>query len=281
MLTNKKFDNCISVNPSGDSKVDAVTFSDKYIYISRHKSSLNIDVGAITKCSYSANENSYIIGDCSNSKAPNIAGAEGIKLYKNFIYVADSVANESQGALKICSFDTSGSISECRDANIAPGILNFPTNITFKGPKAYIVNFKGHNITLCDYEISTGDVKNCGNITLNFNPPLTALNSPHSISFNGNFAYISNTNGNNIIMCPLQADGSLGTCSDSGANDLDKPKGNIQFANGFAYVANSSSNSKHKPISKCNVIVDGTLSGCENSGVFNNDSSPYSIDKIP
>ncbi|MBX9838276.1 MAG: hypothetical protein K2X69_08140 [Silvanigrellaceae bacterium] len=262
MDSNGNLGNCTNTQkPSGGSTADAVGFSNSYAYITRH-GSVNGSQGAITVCSYKSS--SGIFYTCFDSGASNLVGPEGIKIFNNSVYVIDSNAN----SLKICPNASSGSLSTCYDSGISSGLFSYPTNITFKGLKSYIVNFLGNNILLCDYNTSTGGLANCNIMPFNFN-------WPHSISFNGNFAYVSTTSSNIIAMCPLQADGTLGTCSNSGATNLNAPRGNVQFVNGFAYVASTNSNL----IFKCPINSDGTLGQCVDSGATGI-TTPFSVDKM-
>lgn len=263
MDANGNLGNCVNTQkPNGGSTADAVGFSNNYAYITRH-GSVTGTVGAITICSYTASTGTFYT--CFDSGAANLVGPEGLKIFNNSAYVIDSNAN----AVKICPNATSGSLASCYDSGISSGLLNYPTNITFKGLKAYIVNFLGNSILLCDYNSATGGLGNCTNLSFNFT-------WPHSISFNGSFAYISTTSSNIIAMCPLNADGTLGTCSNSGATNLNAPRGNIQFVNGNAYVASTNNNI----IYKCPVNSNGTLGNCVDSGA-SGISTPFSVDKIP
>lgn len=263
MDANGNLGNCVNTGkPGGGSTADAVGFTYNNAFITRH-GTVSGTKGEVTVCQYDANTGSF--NTCADSGAPNLKGPEGLKIFNNSAYVVDS----DNDAVKICPNANSGILSICNDSGISKTLLKYPTNITFKGTKAYIVNFVGNSIVLCDYNSGTGGLDKCASMPFNFN-------WPHSISFHGTNAYVSTTATSIIAKCPLNEDGTLGKCTDSGATNLKSPRGNVQFINGFAYVASTDNNI----IYKCPVNTNGTLGNCVNSGATGI-TTPFSIDKVP
>ncbi|APJ04027.1 hypothetical protein [Silvanigrella aquatica] len=254
--------------PGYGSTADAVGFSEKHVYITRHGTPNDIAAGTkgyITSCEYDSS--SVSISSCIKAGGLTaLNGPEGLKIFNNKAYIIDSNADK----LLICSIDkVSNTLTSCRDSRINSSLLQYPTNITFKEFKAYIASFLNKSILICDYQKSNGNIEKCNKVDIGYD-------GPHSISFNGNFAYVTATYENIIVKCPLLDNGTLGQCQNSGANKLSAPRGNVQFVNGFAYVASSGDDK----IYKCTVNPDGKLSSCEDSGA-DHIAKPFSVDKMP
>lgn len=114
---------------------------------------------------------------------------------------------------------------------------------------------------VCDYHATT-----CSVPISSDRMTVTTGGTGHSI------AYIANAGSNTLSICPINTDGSLGTCTVStGGGTFNGPFGVAVNAEGTAlFVANSNTNT----ISICNIIQDGlgTIGTCTTStgnGTFN------------
>lgn len=113
-----------------------------------------------------------------------------------------------------------------------------------------------------------------GTCTLSFSPTSTAA-APTSFNIYGTntstvtgtisigpFAYVSGNQPEALYQCPMNDDGSLGTCVDPGNSGVpfDRPLGIVVNAgNSVAYVANFSG----EPVSACPVNANGSFGSCE------------------
>ena len=91
-----------------------------------------------------------------------------------------------------------------------------------------------------------------------------------SITCHAPTAYVTNLSDNTVSICPVNSDGSLGTCTTSTGNGtFSLPNGiSLNSSGTFAYVGNASTST----ISICPVNSDGSLGTCTTSsgnGTFN------------
>ena len=92
-----------------------------------------------------------------------------------------------------------------------------------------------------------------------------AFSNPLGIVLNnsGTIAYVTNTDSTNTVsICPIQNDGTFGTCVDSG-NTFNAPIWIVLNGDGTkAYVTNNTTNT----VSVCPINSDGSFGACQNAG---------------
>ncbi len=89
-------------------------------------------------------------------------------------------------------------------------------------------------------------------------------------------AYVTNTNSNSVSRCPINSNGSFGSCIDLGnpGNTFSGLRGIIiNQTKSLAYVANATTST----ISKCPITINGTFATCTDSGVGSVFSGPRTL----
>lgn len=158
------------------------------------------------------------------------------------------------GTVRKCTINADGTFGVCSLA--APGFQN-PLGIAFNssGTKAYIANngIIGASISLCNIS-GGGTLFGC---TLIGN----GINGPQGIVLNNTntFAWIT-TAGGTVFYCPVNPDGTFGTCADTNAANLfiDPVGIALNFTNTIAYIANFTAST----LSECPINSNGTFGIC-------------------
>ncbi len=151
------------------------------------------------------------------------------------------IANYGNSTVDACSIDaTTGAISNCATTG---GNFTGPFDINVSGNTAYVANYGGNSVTLCD--VSNGVLSNCA-VTQGFGGVRDVY--PH----NG-FVYVV---GGDVQACTATSSNTLTGCSVV-AGGLSTPS-SITFYNGRAYITNTTANE----IVSCTANSDGTLTGC-------------------
>jgi DNA-binding beta-propeller fold protein YncE len=80
----------------------------------------------------------------------------------------------------------------------------------------------------------------------------------------GTLAYVTNNTANTVSVCPINANGTLGTCTTSDpGNTFHGPAGiSLNQASTFAYISNSINVGGNRNISVCPLNGDGSLGTC-------------------
>ncbi|WP_158617474.1 YncE family protein [Legionella sp. km772] len=182
----------IAVNPAGTIAYVTNTGSQSVSYCS-----INVNTGALTNCKSTGNGFYQPVGiTVSNDN--------------RFAYVSDY-----NNGLITCPINrTTGALSNCIANNT--GIV-FPQAIAIHPKQSYVyVSNAGYYIYYCAINLVTGSVSNCLEIdsSANYANALT-------IHPKGTYLYFAQTGSNNVLYCPIQSNGSLGTClSANGSNSF-------------------------------------------------------------
>ncbi|MCX7124500.1 MAG: hypothetical protein NTU49_01850, partial [Gammaproteobacteria bacterium] len=97
-------------------------------------------------------------------------------------------------------------------------VLKFITPRIFN--KAYIVNYSGNSLTVCNVDPTTGVFSDCAD------SGVMIPSSPVGITFNALKTYVyigNNDNTGSVTLCSVSSSGVLSDCGDSGAVGLDTP----------------------------------------------------------
>lgn len=132
---------------------------------------------------------------------------------------------------------------------------------------AYISNFNNSTVSYCPVNTSDGTLATCTAVT-NTGAGNSTFNGPYEISINPAHTrlYISNNNNNTVSNCPLNTNGSLGTCSAISDSTFNSPTGNSVHPNGnFAYIANGNTN---MGVSICPINSGGGFNACTRSTIL-------------
>jgi hypothetical protein len=138
------------------------------------------------------------------------------------------------------------------------------TSVTFGGVAATINSVSDTTVSITTPTHSAGVI----NVVLTATAGTSTLFNAYTYSTL--FAYVTNLANNTVSICPVNSDGSLGTCTTSTGNGtFSFPEGmSINPARTFAYVVNNNTST----VSICPVNSDGSLGTCTTStgnGTFN------------
>jgi 6-phosphogluconolactonase (cycloisomerase 2 family) len=177
-----------------------------------------------------------------------------------FAYIAN---DDSATTISICSVNSNGALGTCTLQSNASFASPSDVILNSNGTRAYVLNTAGsEGVSSCAVDTTTGQLSSCTNT-------LIANIASGGLVILGNFLYVSSYDISAITKCPINLDGSLGTCATTGSN-FDHPNGRIGFnpAGTKAYIANYNSND----ITICNVnTTTGDFSGCTaGNGTFSN-----------
>lgn len=140
--------------------------------------------------------------------------------------------------------------------------------------KAYITNWTGNSVSLCDVNALDGSFSNC-TITASGSPQFV---NPEAIALSPDktLAYIANIGGNSVVRCAVNSNGSLSNCA------LNSPTFNgadgvaLNPAGTLAYISNAVSNN----VAVCQVeSTTGSLTNCRTTG--NNFNKPSDLTMNP
>jgi hypothetical protein len=114
-----------------------------------------------------------------------------------------------------------------------------------------------NQVARCAISSSTGVASGCASV-------FAAANlDPRGVVINGNYAYVSTRAANNVYVCPVNSDGTFGTCAITASGSFLAPQG-MAASGSFLYVANTGGT-----VSLCTIsAIDGTLSACAATGTF-------------
>jgi len=200
-----------------------------------------------------------------------------INTSKNMAYVV----NNGNNTVSYCSISSDGSFGTCI-ALSAGGALSFnsPQGINLDPAMAfaYITNsgvtgVGANTVYSCSISSVDGSLSSCNDTTG------TGFNSPYGIVIDSTntFAYITNLGANNVISCPIAANGlfTAASCADTTGTGFSSPAlialANLSPVGTVAYIANSSS----ATVSFCTVPGGGLFGTCTTSGTLF--SAPFGI----
>lgn len=176
------------------------------------------------------------------------------------------ITNNANGTVLICPIQSNGAFGHCNDSG---NTFSSPIGIRFNssGTIAYIVNNLGGGaaaVSLCPVN-TDGTFGNCtgsGSTGTAFILPFDiALNSADTIAYvtNVSLAVVP------VLACPINANGTLGSCSTAGATagQIPRPRGIVLNRSGSrAYVVSYFTSD----VILCNVNTNGTFGSCGSAG---------------
>lgn len=227
-----------------------------YVYVADQTNS------SVSKCSLNTNGTfNTCTPQAGLSAAPNaFPSANGIafNLSGTRVYVTNFTASTITAQVTLCSVGTNGDFSGC--ALTAPTTLTNARYITLNAAntKAYIPDSSNARVNVCDIDTSNGALSNCRAQTQSSTP----FRSPRSVAINpaNTFAYVVNqTSTSTISQCPINTDGTFGTCVTVGSGFSSAEGITLNAAGTIAYITN---NTGTNHLSVCPVKADGTFDTC-------------------
>jgi 6-phosphogluconolactonase (cycloisomerase 2 family) len=213
-----------------------------------------------------------VIGTCTASSAGGTLSAPNtiaIEPAGNYLYVS----NAGTGNLTICQLDYAGAIGTCQSE-----IYEGNSGATFNqlGSLIYYIAGDRTYVEYCSLNADGTYNEPCSSSTAS-----GTLVNALGISFNNSyqFLYFAVTNDSTLSVCPINSDGSLGTCFiDNGGGTFDFPVGGktgpfMTSSTGFGYIPNGLTNT----ISICTIQDDGSLDSCGTDNADNTLNNPRSI----
>lgn len=172
------------------------------------------------------------------------------------------VSSYTNGILFHCSVNTNGTFSNCTNSGVA--LTNpFGLNINQAGTLLYITDWGTSLISTCAIA-NDGSLANCqatGASATYSSPGAVTLTPSEDYAYIANY---DNGNGNAVIVCDVETDGSLTHCTQALAS-LNAPIGvAIDPLGLYAYITNYGDNT----VLTCTIGNDGTLSACSTSSGF-------------
>lgn len=214
-----------------------------------------------------------VVGACTSAQDPSFDGTTSVK--SSFTIKTVYVVNYNNNTISICPITSPGVIGTCTTASQSfsnPDTIALNTLGTF----AYITNNSANTVSVCPVN-ADGSFGTC-----TASNPGGTFHGPAGISINPQlpFAYISNSTnvgGNrNISICPINSDGSLGTCTSYIStlfNQDNFGKITVNSAGTLVYVVNQNNNY----VTLCTINPNGQIGSCSQlfpNGTFN---SPQGI----
>lgn len=191
------------------------------------------------------------------SNTTTVTGQIGITSY--FAYITFTTSD----TLAKCSVGVSnGALSGCSS------LLSFsnPYAIAFNSANtAYIAISFPASIVSCSVNPSSGSLTGCSTTTILSSSSSAAQGVVYSPMLNMIYVTISNSQ---VYQCTLNTNGSVSSCTNSGATNLSNPVGiTINPAGTYAYIANVGT-SNAGTITQCTInYPGGNLSGCVTNAI--------------
>lgn len=132
-------------------------------------------------------------------------------------------------------------------------------SISYAAVPIYIyVAEQAGNILRCAVSATDGSVSGCVVVQSGFM-------APYGLTFNGNVLYVADANAGTVSLCPVNLDGTLGSCSvatAAGANPYTQPF-SMAIHGGELYTVDGNGGT---PIIGCTINPDATLGNCFTTG---------------
>lgn len=187
----------------------------------------------------------------------------------NGAYLYFSQGSNTTNPVWKCTIDYSnGTLPSCASAGpvltavtpVGVGITSVTSGNTIS-PYLYFTDTSASKVYYCNISTSSetyGDISGCTQTATSY-----AFNSPRQINFYGNYAYIANNSGNNIIKCSVSSDGQLTSCDEAANLGNSATPVGIAFKSGHLYVTDSKPN--NNAIYSCQVVENGALNNCSSN----------------
>ena len=194
------------------------------------------------------------LSSCTSAGGSGFNNAWAIAVSNGYAYITNSAGNN----VNVCNI-SGGVLSSCATSGSS---LSSPRGIAISNNYAYIPNNGNNTLTACT--VNAGSLSGCATTGSGFT-------GPYGITINNGYAYVTNNGVNTVSYCVVNS-GILSSCATTGSGFT--TPGAIVINNGFAYVVNPGPTNT---VIQCTVNLNGTLTGCVDSGagaIFNN---PFGI----
>jgi len=226
--------------------------------------------GTLTTTAYVVNYNNSTVSVCPVNQTNGSLGTcsvfhgsgtfnfpEGIVVNPQSTYAY--ILNSGDGTASVCTVDpASGQMGTCTSQFINGS--QFAGAINAAGNILYTVDIDANGVWVCPLINNGSTLGTCS--FFNNNGGFSSFVNAITLNASNTYAYVSASGGgtgNLVFICPINANGSLGTCTNSTHNlSFNSPAG-ISFSpdNSTAFISNTSNN-----VAVCSVGSSGSLGFC-------------------
>lgn len=178
------------------------------------------NVGEIVTCPFDSTTGEFGSGsttstDCTHTSISGMTLATQLVISGNYLYMVGAVYSNPTQNIVSCFMNSDGTLSSCTTSAMGfiPGGISFMNN----GTVAYVTNPSGDSVYSCT--VSSGALSGCTLLANGFSFTSNELVAMYSSSAVTN-AFVPNSSGNTISICPITSATSWGTCTTSSANGL-------------------------------------------------------------
>ena len=207
-----------------------------------------------------------------------------------YAYIANWSSASGTGSISICPINqSSGQLeSPCTPVTLTPSSHAVAISLNSANTLAYIADSGNSQIIICHITNNGSSFGTCTYQSGNFNEPQTVQLNP-----TGNYIYLGNYTPGDMSICPINSDGTLGTCTRStGDGTFNIPSG-MRFRNNgtIAYISNEipdpilltstisicDSNPTTGALTGCKAVTDQTFYFAANGStlIFIGDEYPF------
>jgi hypothetical protein len=203
----------------------------------------------------SMNPSTRAIGGCTTALSSlNNPQQAAITPNGAFFYVPSQGNNN----ITYCSISVNGSLNNCQTTSSSVNnYLSSPSAMTINaaGTYAYIANYGAGNTVYCQINNSNGSLSGCGTAA-------SSLSGASGVAIDSNnYGYVSTINNTTVSYCPVNGNGTFGTCTTTGS--FTQPNG-VSVNGSYAYVSGQGAGA----IYSCPINSNGSFGSCTTATGF-------------
>lgn len=258
------FSNCSLAVNGGFSRPRQVANYNNYLYVTSA-------TGSVSTCSLS----SFSILGCADSGS-SLSYVNGIAIESSYAYITSFTGENFIATIQKCSINSAdGSLSSCssvKNFTDTDNLAGMTLNNGYLYVAASLDGGSSVGIEKCTIKQSDGSILGCNLFAPTDGNDDQIFNNPTSIAIQNGYAYVTNNSSSgmyskSVIQCNVDAGtGNLSNCAVATAGFTNAS--GITTFKGFIYITDSATGLNTTTM--CSISsVDGSLSGCTNSGGTN------------
>jgi len=226
----------------------------------------NIDTSVANQISRATPDIGATGGIANTGSFTTARGAHTSVVYNGYLYIVGGSNGSYQNDIQYCSLGANGTIGACTQQTAAFTTARYGhTSVVYNGYLYIIGGSNGgylNDIQYCPLN-SNGSVGACTQQTSAFT---TARYAHTSVVYNGYLYIIGGSNGgylNDIQYCPLNANGSVGACTQQTAAFTTARSNHTSVVyDGYLYIIGGSNGSALSDIQYCPLNSNGSVGSC-------------------